>query len=82
MIGILAIYTHLKRISFCNFKFEKETDVWDNIIYLLQENNNIRWVDLHKSNMNFERPALIGEPLLDIKDDLAGCLEDVWEEGV
>ena len=54
MIGILAIYTHLKRISFCNFKFEKETDVWDNIIYLLQENNNIRWVDLHKSNMNNE----------------------------
>ncbi len=32
--------------------------------------------------MNFERPALIGGPLLDIKDDLAGCLEDVWEEGV
>ena len=54
MIGILAIYTLLKRISFCNFKFEKETDVWDNIIYLLQENNNIRWVDLHKSNMNNE----------------------------
>ena len=54
MIGILAIYTYLKRISFCNFKFEKETDVWDNIIYLLQENNNIRWVDLHKSNMNNE----------------------------
>ena len=42
----------LKRISFCDFKFEKETDIWDNIIYLLQENNNIRWVDLHKSNMN------------------------------
>jgi len=54
MIGILTIYTLLKRISFCNFKFEKETDVWDNIIYLLQENNNIRWVDLHKSNMNNE----------------------------
>ena len=54
MIGILAIYTLLKRISFCILKFEKETDVWDNIIYLLQENNNIRWVDLHKSNMNNE----------------------------
>ena len=54
MIGILAIYNSLKRISFCDFKFEKETDVWDNIIYLLQENNNIRWVDLHKSNMNNE----------------------------
>ena len=52
MIGILAIYNLLKRISFCDFKFERETDVWDNIIYLLQENNNIRWVDLHKSNMN------------------------------
>jgi len=52
MIGILTIYTLLKRISFCDFKFEKETDIWDNIIYLLQENNNIRWVDLHKSNMN------------------------------
>ena len=54
MIGILGIYNSLKRISFCDFKFEKETDVWDNIIYLLQENNNIRWVDLHKSNMNNE----------------------------
>ena len=54
MIGILAIYNLLKRVSFCDFKFEKETDVWDNIIYLLQENNNIRWVDLHKSNMNNE----------------------------
>ena len=54
MIGILAIYNLLKRISFCDFKFEKETDIWDNIIYLLQENNNIRWVDLHKSNMNNE----------------------------
>ena len=52
MIGILTIYNLLKRISFCDFKFEKETDIWDNIIYLLQENNNIRWVDLHKSNMN------------------------------
>ena len=52
MIGILAIYNLLKRISFCDFKFERETDVWDNIVYLLQENNNIRWVDLHKSNMN------------------------------
>ena len=54
MIGILTIYTLLKRISFCDFKFEKETDIWDNIIYLLQENNNIRWVDLHKYNMNNE----------------------------
>ena len=54
MIGILTVYTLLKRISFCDFKFEKETDIWDNIIYLLQENNNIRWVDLHKSNMNNE----------------------------
>ena len=52
MIGILAIYNLLKRISFCDFKFERETDVWYNIVYLLQENNNIRWVDLHKSNMN------------------------------
>ena len=52
MIGIFAVYTLLKRISFCDFKFENDTDIWDNIIYLLQENNNIRWVDLHKSNMN------------------------------
>ena len=29
MIGILAIYNSLKRVSFCDFKFEKETDVWD-----------------------------------------------------
>ena len=54
MIGILTVYTSLKRISFCEFKFENETDIWDNIVYLLQENNNIRWVDLHKSNMNNE----------------------------
>ena len=54
LIGVLAVYNLLKRISFCDFKYEKEYEVWDNIIYLLQENNNIRWVDLHKSNMNDE----------------------------
>ena len=54
LIGILAVFNLLKRISFCEFKYEKEYEVWDNIIYLLQENNNIRWVDLHKSNMNDE----------------------------
>ena len=32
MIGILTVYTLLKRISFCDFKFENETDIWDNII--------------------------------------------------
>ena len=52
LIGTLSIYKLLKRISFCDFNFYKETDIWDNIIYLLQENNNIRWVDLQKSNIN------------------------------
>ena len=52
LIGTLSIYKLLKRISFCDFNFDKETDIWDNIIYLLQENNNIRWVDLQKSNIN------------------------------
>ena len=63
MIGILAIYNPLKRISFCDFKLEKEKekDIWDNIIYLLQENNNIRWVDLHKTNMNNEILNLIAK---------------------
>ena len=52
LIGALSIYKFLKRISFCDIKLEKDLDIWDNIIYLLQENNNIRWVDLNKSYMD------------------------------
>ena len=54
MIGVLAAYNLLKRISFSDFKYKNEKEVWDNIIYLFQENNNIRWVDLHKSYMDDE----------------------------
>ena len=54
LIGALSIYKLLKRISFCDFDKEKDNDIWDNIIYLLEENNNIRWVDLHKSYINNE----------------------------
>ena len=52
LIEILSLYPFLKRISFCDFHFEKEFEGWENIVHLINENNNIRWLDLHKSNMN------------------------------
>ena len=52
LIEILSIYPYLKRISFCDFNLEKEFEGWENIIYLINENNNIRWLDFHKSNMS------------------------------
>ena len=52
LIEILSIYPHLKRISFCDFHLEKEFEGWENIIHLINENSNIRWLDFHKSNMN------------------------------
>lgn len=30
---------------------------------------------------SFRWPVFIGEPPLDKEDSLAGCLEDLWEEG-
>ena len=52
LIEILSLYPHLKRISFCDFHLEKEFEGWENIVHLMNENNNIRWIDFHKSNMN------------------------------
>ena len=52
LIEILSIYPYLKRLSFCDFHFDKEFEGWENIIHLINENNKIRWLDLHKSNIN------------------------------
>ena len=52
LIEILSLYPHLKRISFCDFLLDKDFEGWENIIHLINENNNIRWLDFHKSNMN------------------------------
>ena len=52
LIEILSIYPYLKRISFCDFNLEKEFEEWENIVHLINENSNIRWLDFHKSNMN------------------------------
>ena len=52
LIEILSLYPYLKRISFCDFHLDKEFEGWENIVYLMNENSNIRWVDFHKSNMN------------------------------
>ena len=52
LIELLSIYPYLKRISFCDFYLDKEFEGWENIIHLINENNNIRWLDFHKSNMN------------------------------
>ena len=52
LIEILSIYPHLKRISFCNLHLDKEFEGWENIVHLINENNSIRWLDFHKSNMN------------------------------
>ena len=52
LIEILSDYPHLKRLSFCDFQLEKEFEGWDSLIHLLNENNSIRWLDFHKSNIN------------------------------
>lgn len=52
LIEILSLYPHLKRISFCDLHMDKEFEGWENIVHLINENNSIRWVDFHKSNMN------------------------------
>ena len=52
LIEILTLYPYLKRISFCDFHLDKEFEGWENIVHLMNENSNIRWVDFHKSNMN------------------------------
>ena len=52
LIEILSLYPHLKRISFCDFHIDKDFEGWENIIHLINENNNIKWLDFHKSNMN------------------------------
>ena len=52
LIEILSLYPYLKRISFCDFHLDKEFEGWENIVHLMNENSNIRWVDFHKSNMN------------------------------
>ena len=52
LIEILSIYPHLKRLSFCDLHLDKEFEGWENIIHLINENNKIRWLDFHKSNMN------------------------------
>jgi len=52
LIEILSDYRHLKRLSFCDFQLEKEFEGWESLIHLLSENNSIRWLDFHKSNIN------------------------------
>ena len=52
LIEILSDYPHLKRLSFCDFQLEKEFEGWESLIHLLSENNSIRWLDFHKSNIN------------------------------
>ena len=52
LIEILLDYPHLKRLSFCDFQLEKEFEGWESLIHLLNENNSIRWLDFHKSNIN------------------------------
>ena len=52
LIDILTTYPYLKRISFSDFHIEKDFDGWENILHLINENSNIRWMDFHKSNIN------------------------------
>jgi hypothetical protein len=52
LIEILLDYPHLKRLSFCDFQLEKEFEGWETLIHLINENNSIRWLDFHKSNIN------------------------------
>ena len=52
LIEVLCLYPNLKRISFCDTHFDKEFEGWENIVHLINENNNIRWLDFHKSNIS------------------------------
>ena len=52
LIEILSDYPHLKRLSFCDFQLDKEFEGWESLIHLINENNSLRWLDFHKSNIN------------------------------
>ena len=52
LIEVLCLYPNLKRISFCDTHFDKEFEGWENIVHLINENSNIRWLDFHKSNIS------------------------------
>lgn len=52
IIDTLIQYPFLKRFSFCDTVIEKDSQVWDLLLKLITENNNIRWIDLHRSNID------------------------------
>ena len=52
LIDIISTYPLLKKLSFCESNFEKDCFGWDNIIHLINQNQNLRWLDFHKSNIN------------------------------
>jgi len=52
LIDIISTYPLLKKLSFCESTFEKDFFGWDNIIHLINQSQNLRWLDFHKSNIN------------------------------
>ena len=52
LIDIISTYPLLKKLSFCESIFEKGFLGWDNIIHLINQNQNLRWLDFHKSSIN------------------------------
>ena len=52
LIDIISTYPLLKKLSFCESTFEKDFFGWDNIIHLINQSQNLRWLDFHKSSIN------------------------------
>ena len=52
LIDIISTYPLLKKLSFCESTFEKDFLGWDNIVHLINQNQNLRWLDFHKSSIN------------------------------
>jgi hypothetical protein len=52
LIDIISTYPLLKKLSFCESTFEKGFLGRDNIIHLINQNKNLRWLDFHKSRIN------------------------------
>ena len=52
LINLLTTYPFLKKFALIESKIEKDSEIWKAVTKLFNENQNIRWIDLHKSSLN------------------------------
>ena len=52
LIELLIHYPFLKKFALIDLQIDKDSEIWGIVLKLFNENENIRWIDLHKSNMN------------------------------